>query len=78
MLATRPNVTTVKDLLTIKWRKWISSETLRLPTKSNTKCSECDKSSSSVPLETIGAFEGANHYRCGIYRLIFECMMGSG
>ena len=78
MLATRPNVTTVKDLLTIKWRKWISSETRPLPTKSNPKCSDCDKSSSLRALRTIGAFEGANHYRCGIYRPRFECIMGTG
>jgi IgA Peptidase M64 len=77
MLADRANVTTNKDPLTIKWRKWISSKTRPLPTKSNPKCSECDESPSPVPLEIIGAFEGAHHYRCGIFRPKFECIMRS-
>jgi IgA Peptidase M64 len=58
----------------IKWGYLIDPST-PLPTKSNPDCTECDTQPSPVPPGTVGAFEGAGHYHCGIYRPEFDCKM---
>jgi hypothetical protein len=69
-----PNVTVKRDRTEIKWRDLIDTET-PIPTTSNPDCSQCDPQKSPVAAETIGAFEGANHFHCGAYRPAFNCRM---
>lgn len=59
---------------TIKWGHLILPST-PLPTTSNSDCTQCDPQSSLVPSETVGAFEGARYFHCGIYRPEFTCKM---
>ena len=46
-----------------------------LPTTANANCTQCDSQANSVPADTVGAFEGAGYYHCGLYRPQFDCMM---
>ena len=68
------NVTTDTNRATIKWGDLIDPTT-DLPTTINADCAYCDPQPSSVPAGTVGAFEGAYYYHCGIYRPEFNCMM---
>ena len=68
------NVTTNTDRATIKWASHILPAT-PMPTTSNADCTQCDPQPSPVPAGTVGAFEGAKYYHCGIYRPEFNCMM---
>jgi hypothetical protein len=58
----------------IKWRDFINSATA-LPTTTNPDCSQCDTQTSPVAAGTVGAFEGAGYYHCGLYRPEFSCLM---
>lgn len=69
-----PNVTTVTDAVTIKWSSLITAGTT-LPTTSNASCAQCDPRVSPVPAGTVGAFEGARYFHCGIYRPEYYCRM---
>ena len=69
-----PNVTTVTDRATIKWASLIAAATV-LPTTSNADCAQCDPQASPVPAGTVGAFEGARYFHCGIYRPEYNCRM---
>jgi hypothetical protein len=69
-----PNVTINTDRATIKWGDLIDPAT-SLPTTSNADCSQCDPQPSPVPPGTVGAFEGARYYHCGLYRPEFNCIM---
>jgi len=69
-----PNITTKSDRTTIKWRGLILSSTL-MPTTSNADCTLCDPQHSPALAGTVGAFEGAGYYHCGIHRPEFNCMM---
>lgn len=73
-----PNVTIITNKRTIKWGHLIDPST-DLPTTSNDDCTKCDNPSgtepSPVPLGTVGAFEGAYRYHCGIYRPEYKCKM---
>lgn len=69
-----PNVTINTDRVTIKWGDLIDPAT-SLPTTSNADCTQCDPQPSPVPPGTVGAFEGARYYHCGVYRPEFNCMM---
>lgn len=68
------NVTTNTDRTTIKWADLIGPA-VPLPTTSNPDCTQCDPQRSPVPAGTVGAFEGARYFHCGIYRPAFRCMM---
>jgi hypothetical protein len=70
----QPNVTINTDRTTIKWGDLVLATTA-LPTTTNSDCSVCDPQASPVPAGTVGAFEGAKYYHCGIYRPEFSCMM---
>lgn len=69
-----PNVTIDTNRNTIKWRNLILATT-PIPTTSNADCTQCDSQPSPVPTGTVGLFEGARYYHCGIYRPEFNCMM---
>ena len=69
-----PNVTTNTDRNTIKWKDLIESST-SVPTTTNPDCSKCDTQANPYPAGTVGLYEGARYYHCGIYRPEFSCMM---
>jgi IgA Peptidase M64 len=71
-----PNVTANADRETIKWRALLTPG-VRLPTTENADCSECDPQRNPFPAVTVGAYEGAGKYHCGLYRPTFNCMMRS-
>ncbi|MFD4415976.1 M64 family metallopeptidase [Streptomyces sp. NPDC058476] len=68
------NVTLVDTYPAIKWNVLIDPTT-PMPTKKNGNCSKSDTSASPVPAGTVGAFEGAAYYHCGVYRGEFNCKM---
>ena len=70
----QPNITTNKNRATIKWRNLIQASTA-LPTTKNANCAVCDPQLSPVPVGTVGLFEGADYYHCGVYRSEFNCRM---
>ncbi len=69
-----PNVTNNLDRATIKWAGLIDPATA-LPTTANADCSDCDPQGNPVPAATVGAFEGAQYFHCGLYRPQFDCKM---
>jgi IgA Peptidase M64 len=69
-----PNVTGETNRNAIKWRDLILPATA-VPTTSNPNCTTCDPQSSPVSSGTVGLFEGAGYYHCGLFRPEFNCMM---
>lgn len=69
-----PNVTANKDKATIKWAALIGAAT-PIPTTSNSDCSKCDPQLNPVSATTVGAFEGARYFHCGLFRPQFNCRM---
>jgi len=69
-----PNVTIDSNRATNKWRDLVLAAT-PMPTTSNANCAQCDPQASPVPAGTVGAFEGARYYHCGVFRPAFTCMM---
>ncbi len=70
----QPNVTTNTNQASLKWRDLVLAAT-DVPTTDNLDCSQCDTQLSPVPAGTVGAFEGAFTYHCGVYRPEFNCRM---
>jgi hypothetical protein len=70
-----PNITGVTKRSDIKWRDLILPST-SVPTMKNPDCTTCDPRSSPVPTGTVGIFEGAGYYHCGLFRPEFACRMG--
>lgn len=68
------NITTETNRNALKWGHLVDPTT-PLPTTTNTDCTICDAQPSSVPPETVGAFEGGGYYHCELYRPEFSCMM---
>jgi hypothetical protein len=69
-----PNITGETKRSAIKWRDLILPST-PVPTTSNPDCTQCDPQSSPVSTGTVGLFEGAGYYHCGLFRPEFNCMM---
>ena len=69
-----PNVTTITDRATTKWRHRIAATTA-LPTQSIANCTVCGVPASPVPAGTVGLFEDAYYAHCGIYRPEYNCKM---
>jgi len=69
-----PNVTAEDDRDRIKWRGLILQAT-PVPTTENEDCTQCDTQSNPIADGTVGAFEGARYFRCGLYRPQFDCLM---
>jgi hypothetical protein len=70
----QPNITTNKNRASTKWRSMIQAST-PVPTTTNADCAHCDPQPSPVAVGTIGLFEGADYYHCGVYRAEFDCRM---
>ena len=70
----KPNITANTDKNTIKWKDLIASSTA-VPTQSNPNCAQEDTSPSPVATGTVGGFEGAGYYHCGLFRPEFNCQM---
>ncbi|MGW8362559.1 M64 family metallopeptidase [Streptomyces wedmorensis] len=71
---TAPNITLDTGRTTIKWAALVRATTA-MPTSRNADCAVCDPQANPVAAGTIGAFEGAGYYHCGLYRPAFNCMM---
>ncbi|MEU3690412.1 M64 family metallopeptidase [Streptomyces narbonensis] len=71
---TAPNITLDTVRTTIKWAPLVQATTA-MPTSENADCAVCDPQANPVAAGTIGAFEGAGYYHCGLYRPAFNCMM---
>ena len=69
-----PNITTNTNLATLKWAGYVDAAT-PVPTTVNADCTECDPQVSPVAPGTVGLFEGAGYYHCGLYRPEFDCRM---
>jgi hypothetical protein len=69
-----PNVTIDSNRATIEWAEFIDAAT-PMPTTSNANCQVCDPQPNPVAAATVGAFEGAQYFHCGIFRPQFDCMM---
>lgn len=72
-----PNVTTVTDPATLKWRHLLTPG-VPVPTMENPNCTQCDDSPNILSSDlSIGLFEGAMYYHCGRYRPAYTCRMRS-
>ena len=71
-----PNITIDTNRTTIEWAEFVDAATT-MPTTRNANCSVCDPQANSVGAETVGAFEGAGYFHCGIFRPQFGCLMRS-
>lgn len=69
-----PNVTADPSRRTLKWRDLVRGSTA-LPTTANADCTECDPQPNPVADDTVGAFEGARYFHCGLYRPQYTCLM---
>ena len=69
-----PNVTINTDRDSLKWKDLIDPAT-PVPTTINPDCSKCDTQANPYPSGTVGLYEGARYYHCGIYRPEYTCMM---
>jgi hypothetical protein len=65
-----PNVTI--DTFALKWSSFVDPST-SIPTTTNSDCTECDPQISATGI--VGAYEGAYHYHCNIYRPEYNCRM---
>jgi hypothetical protein len=70
----QPDITANADKNTIKWKDLIGAA-INVPTQKNSNCSQEDTSPSPVPAGTVGAFEGAGYYHCGLFRPEYNCRM---
>ncbi len=70
----QPNITAQSKRADIKWRHLISSST-PIPTTENLNCLECPSQTNPFSPDTIGAYEGAGYYHCGLYRPQYDCKM---
>ena len=68
------NITTNGNRATTKWRSLIKVTTA-VPTTRNAVCAACDPQPTPLPAGTVGLFEGADYYHCGVYRPEFDCRM---
>jgi IgA peptidase M64 len=68
------NVTKDGSAATNKWKTLITPGTA-MPTTANANCALCDPQPSPVGVGTVGAFEGAGYFHCGLYRGEFSCRM---
>jgi len=69
-----PNLTINTKRATLKWG-WAVAASTALPTMSNPNCAKADDRASTVPVGTVGLFEGADYFHCGAYRPEYSCKM---
>jgi hypothetical protein len=70
----QPNITKDSGRTTIKWHDLVLAAT-PMPTTSNANCTQCDPQPNPQQPSTVGAYEGAGYYHCGLYRPQFTCRM---
>lgn len=70
----QPNITKNTNIATNKWKDLITGGTA-MPTMTNPDCTLCPAGASPVPSGTVGTFEGAGYYHCGLYRPEYTCKM---
>jgi hypothetical protein len=70
----QPNVTINTNRVTNKWSDLILAST-PMPTTSNANCAQCDPQPNPFLASTVGTYEGAYYYHCGVYRPQFNCRM---
>lgn len=68
------NLTKDANAATMKWNTLITPGAA-MPTTANANCASCDPQASPVRAGTVGAFEGAGYFHCGLYRGEFSCRM---
>lgn len=69
-----PNVTRETSPGRIKWKNRIAGGT-PVPTTRNADCTRCDPQPSPAKPGTVGLFEGARYFHCGLFRPEFDCKM---
>jgi hypothetical protein len=69
-----PNVTLDPLRGRLKWSDLVDAGT-SLPTMRTPDPARCDVRPSPLPAGTVGAFEGADYHRAGVYRPEYDCMM---
>jgi hypothetical protein len=68
-----PNVTA--DPSATKW-SFLFTPGVSVPTTVNPDCTTCDpRAADPEPAGTVGAYEGARYFHCGIFRPAFNCKM---
>ncbi|MEI4623536.1 hypothetical protein KFD70_24935 [Bacillus pfraonensis] len=70
----QPNITIDTNITTNKWKNLILPTT-PMPTMPNPDCTQCNIQPSPVSKGTVGTFEGAGYYHCGLYRPEYDCKM---
>lgn len=71
-----PNVTRITDRATLTALKWGAAVTTAvLPIMRNPDCSKENPKSSKFAPGTVGLFEGARYFHCGVYRPEYDCRM---
>lgn len=70
----QPNVSNTSDRDAIKWSDLVLDST-EMPTMPNLDCTRCNSRMNPVADGTVGAFEGARYYKCGIFRSEYVCKM---
>jgi hypothetical protein len=70
----QPNITANNNRNTIKWAGLIAAST-PMPTMPNPNCANCNNGPNPVAADTVGAFEGAGYFHCGLYRGQYACRM---
>jgi IgA Peptidase M64/von Willebrand factor type A domain len=68
-----PNVSTEGDPASVKWSALVTAG----PgvTMANPNCTQQNLGPSPVPAGTVGTFEGAQYFHCGLFRPEYNCMM---
>ncbi len=69
-----PNVSTESDPTAVKWSALVTAGGAD-PTMANADCTTTNDDPSPVPGGTVGTFEGARYWHCGLYRPAYTCMM---
>jgi hypothetical protein len=70
----QPNITANANRATNKWAALVAAAT-PMPTTRNAKCSICDTQANPFSATTVGTYEGAGYFHCGLYRPQFNCRM---
>lgn len=75
----KPNVTRLTDVATIKWAEILTLPQTQVPT--TVRATPCVRdhpviaANPPIPADAVGAYEGANHHDCGIFRPSLRCRM---
>lgn len=70
-----PNVTASTAWPSVKWHDQLTVADSTLPVLKNANCAVCDPQANPLGADTVGAYDGARYFRCGIFRPSFDCKM---